>query len=55
VLLYGENIANIGPVGLYTEKFNWIRQCFAVSYQKFTNELCQLWSYGPNSRNFYTI
>ena len=36
-------MAKIGPV--YPEIFDQIHKFLAVSYQTFTHELCQLWSY----------
>jgi len=52
VLSYCVKIVKIGPVD--PEILDEIRRFLAVSYQTFTNELCQLWSYWTLFHEIFT-
>ena len=52
VLSYGVRIVKIGPVD--PEILDQIGPFFAVSYQTFTNEPCQLWSYFTEFHEIFT-
>ena len=52
MLSYCVKIVKIGPVD--PEILDEIRRFLAVSYQTFTNELCQLWSYWTLFHEIFT-
>jgi len=51
-LSYGVKIVKIGPVD--REIFDKYASILAMSYQTFTNELCQLWSYWTEFHEIFT-